>query len=147
MGAEGGDAGEHNAGAVGNNVVPVGEDGIGGGGGHEAEGAARVGGAGEEEAARGIGGTAGMMIDVIFVVVAAFVDERELQRGAVGAEVTDLAGGVAVGDKEDVGAAAAAFDVNAEALVFFFVEESVGAVGADYVEKEVVGAFGGFVLA
>jgi len=74
------------------------------------------------------------------------VDQLELQRGAVGAEVADFTGGVAVGDEEDVGAAAAALDVDAEALVFFFVEEGVRAVGADDVEKELVGAFGGFVF-
>ena len=87
-----------------------------------------------------------MMIDVVFVVVAAFVDERELQGGAVGAEIADLAGGVTVGDEEDVSAAAAAFDVDTEALVFFLVEKRVGTVGAENVEIELVGTLSGFVF-
>jgi len=87
-----------------------------------------------------------VVIDVVFVVVTAFVNECEGQRGAVGAEVADFAGGVAVGDEEDIGAAAAALDIDAEALVFLFVEEGVGTVGADDMEKELMGAFGGFVF-
>ena len=101
MGAEGGYAGEHDAGTVGDDFVPAGADGIDGGGGHEAEGAAGVVGADEEDAGRGIAGTAGVMVDVVFVVVAAFVDQLKLQGGAVGAEEADFAGGVAVGDEED----------------------------------------------
>jgi len=69
-----------------------------------------------------------------------------LQRGAVGAEVADFAGGVAVGDEENVGTAPAALDVDAEALVFFFVEKRVGAVGAEDVAEESVGALGDFVF-
>src|SRR5258707_149108 len=74
VGAEGGYAGEHDAGTVGNDFVPAGANGIAGGGGHQAEGAAGVVGANEEGAAGGIAGTAGMMIDVVFVIVMPFVD-------------------------------------------------------------------------
>ncbi len=51
-----------------------------------------------------------------------------------------------VGDEEDVGAAAATLDVNAEAFVFFFVEERVGAVGAEDVAIDLVRALGDFIF-
>jgi len=53
---------------------------------------------------------------------------------------------VAVGDEEDVGAAAAALDVDAETLVFFFEEQRIGPVGAEDVAIELVRAFGDFVF-
>ena len=143
---KGGDAGEHDAGTVGNDFVPAEADGIDGGRGHEAEGAAVVVDADKEDAAGGIAGAAGMVVDVVFVVVFARVDERELAGGSIGAEIADFTGGVAVGDEEQIRAAAAAFDVNAEALVFFLVEEGVRARGAEDVAIELVGALGDFVF-
>src|SRR6266702_2307340 len=103
--AKGSYAGEHDAGAVGNDFTPAGANGIDGGRGHEAKGAAVVVGTDEEDATGGIAGAAGVVVNVILVIGAAFVDQLELQRGAVRAEIADFAGGVAVGDEEDVGAA------------------------------------------
>ena len=58
----------------------------------------------------------------------------------------NLASGVAVGDEEEIGAAAAAFDINAETLVFLLVEKRVRAGGAEDVAKELMGALGNFVF-
>ena len=144
--AEGGDAGEHHAGAIGDRFVPAGAHRIDGGRGHEAESAAVVVGANKEDAASRVGGAAGMMVDVVFVIVPAGVDELEATRGAIGAEIVDFAGDVAVGEEEEVGPTAAALDINAEALVVFFEEKRVGAVGIKDVAEELVGALGDFVF-
>ena len=74
------DAGEHYARAIGDDFAPAEANGIDGGGGHEAIGAAIVVGADEEDAAGGVAGAAGMVVDVIFVFVFAGVDEIELGR-------------------------------------------------------------------
>src|SRR5271157_3595936 len=139
MGAEGFGGGEHDAGAIGDDFVPAGRRGVGGGGSHQAIGAATGVGADEEDAAEGVGGVAGMMIDVVFVVVFTRGDEMEFAGGLIGAEKADFAGGVAIGDEEEVGTAAGALDVNAEALVLFFKEENVGEVGAKNVAVEAIG--------
>jgi len=129
MGAEGGYSREHDSRAIGDDFVPAETNGIDGGRGHEAEGAAEIVGADEEDAAGWIAGAAGVVVDVIFVGVFARVDQGKSGGGAIGAEIVDFAGGVAVGHEEEIGAATAAFDVDAEAFVFFLVEKSVWAGG------------------
>ena len=53
---------------------------------------------------------------------------------------------MAIGDEEKVSAAAGALDINAEALVFFLVEEGVGDAGAEDVAIEAVGTLGDLVF-
>ena len=72
-----------------------------------------------------------MMVNVVFVVVFAGGDQLKFAGGLIGAEEADFAGGVAIGDEEQIGAAAGALDINAEALVFFLEEEDIGKVGAE----------------
>jgi hypothetical protein len=86
------------------------------------------------------------MIDVVFVIVFARRDEMEFAGGLIGAQKADFTGGVAIGDEEKVRAAAGAFDINAEALVLFLVEEGVGDAGAEDMAIEAVGALGNFVF-
>jgi hypothetical protein len=87
-----------------------------------------------------------MMIDVVFVIVFARSDEAEFAGGLIGAEKADFAGGVTVGDEEEVSATSGALDINAEALVFFLVEEGVGEAGAEDMTIETVGALGDLVF-
>src|SRR5208283_589541 len=146
VGAEGFGGGEHDAGAIGDDFVPAGRRGVGGGDSHQAIGAAAGVGADEEDAAGGIGGVAGMMVHVVFVVVFPGGDNLEFAGGLIGAEKAGFAGGVAVGDQKEISAAAGALDINAETFVFFLEEENVGIVGAEDVAIEAVGALGDFVL-
>jgi len=146
MGTKGFGGGKHDAGAVGDDFVPAGTRRIGGGRGHQAIGTAAAVGADEEDAAGGVGRAAGMMIDVVFVMVFARSNKMEFAGGLIGAQKADFTGGVAIGDEEEIGAAAGAFDINAEALVFFLVEEGVGDAGAEDMAIEAVGALGNFVF-
>jgi len=146
MGAKGFGCGEHNAGAVGDDFVPAGARGIGGGRGHQAIGAAGAVSADEENATGGVFGAAGMMVHVVFVIVFAGRDEAEFAGGLIGTKKANLTGSVAIGDKEKVGAAAGALDINAEALVFFFVEEVVRHARPKNVAVEAVGTLGNLVF-
>jgi len=67
-----------------------------------------------------------MVVDVVFVIVFARGDELEFGERSGGGEETDLAGSVAVGQEEQVGAATSAFNVNTEAFVGLFVKQCVG---------------------
>src|SRR5262245_3921459 len=85
-----------------------------------------------------------MVLNVVFVIVFAGGDELESADGSGGGEEANFAGGVAVGYKKEIGAAAGAFDVDAEAFVEFFIEQGVGFRGrvAEGMAVETVGALG-----
>ena len=89
---------------------------------------------------------AGVVVDVVFVGVFAVSDHAKFRRGLIGGQVADFAGGVAGSREKQEGAAAGAFDLDAEALVAFFVEERVGLGEFSGVTIEAVGALGGFVF-
>jgi len=86
------------------------------------------------------------MIDVVLVIVFAGRDQSEFAGGLIGAEKADFARSVAVGNEEEVRAAASALDINAEAFVFFLVEEGVGDAGAEDVAIEAMGTLGNLVF-
>jgi len=83
-----------------------------------------------------------VVIDVVFVIIYPGGDEAEFAKWAGGGEKTDFASGVAVGDEEEVGAAAGAFDVDAKAFVGFFIKQRVGGGIAEGMAIEAVGTFG-----
>jgi hypothetical protein len=87
-----------------------------------------------------------MMVYVVLVIVLAWSDEAEFAGGLIGTEKANLAGSVAIGDEEEVGAAAGALDINAEALVFFLVQEVVGHARPKDVAVEAVGTLGDLVF-
>src|SRR5713226_1540811 len=114
--------------------------------GDQAKRAAAGIGADIEDAASRVGWGAGVVVDVIFVVVFARGDQAKVGIGLVGGEEAHLAGGVAGDGEEQEAAAAGAFDVQAKALVGFFVEQRIGLVVVEGMAIEAVGALGGFVF-
>src|SRR5260370_3817807 len=114
--------------------------------GDQAKRAAAGIGADIEDAASRVGWGAGVVVDVIFVVVFARGDQAKVGIGLVGGEEAHLAGGVAGNGEEQEATAAGAFDVEAKALVGFFVEQRIGPAATHDVAIEAVGALGGFVF-
>jgi hypothetical protein len=86
------------------------------------------------------------MVHIVFVVVLAGGDDLKVAGGLIGPEKVNFASGVAIGNEEEIGAAAGALDVNAKTLVFFLVEENVGEVRAKDVTIEAVRTLGNFVF-
>ena len=82
----------------------------------------------------------------LFVVVFARSDQLKLTRGLIRAQETDFAGGVAIRDEEEIGAAAGALNIDAEALVFFLEKENIGKVGAEDVAIQAMRALGDFIF-
>jgi hypothetical protein len=84
-----------------------------------------------------------VVVDVIFVIVFARSDQAEFAERVGGGEEADFAGGVAVDDEDQIGAATGALDVEVEAFVGFVVEELIGASGVTQgVTIEAVGSLG-----
>jgi len=147
VGTEGVGGGEHDGGAVGDKFAPIGTLRIGDESGDEAKGAAAGIGADEKQVRSALmvscKAESGMVVDVVFVIVFTRGDPLEFAERVGGGEEADFAGGVAVHDEEEIGAAARAFDVDAKTFVGFFVEELVCAGGVtEGMAKESVGAFG-----
>src|SRR6267154_2325346 len=87
-----------------------------------------------------------MMLDIVFVVVFARGDQTKFGVRLRCWEETDFTRCVAGDCEQKKRAAAGAFDVEAETLVGFFVEQRVGLGRAKNVTIEAVRALGGFVF-
>ena len=94
-------------------------------GGNQAKRAAAGIGANVEDAGR-IASRAGMVVDVIFVVVLPRIDQAECRVRLSCRKEANFAGRVARDSQQEKGAAARAFDIDAKTFVRFFVEERVG---------------------
>src|SRR5260370_35957251 len=69
---------------------------------------------------------AGMVIDVVFVIVFARRDQAELRVRLSGGKEADLASGVAGDGQHQKRIAASAFNIDAKAFVRLFVEQRIG---------------------